>query len=724
MNNQGFSNDNLHIGDTYIKNGSLFVDKDATIEGDLTVNGTINGGITTTNENIAVSRWFTQQQSLLNFSSYSGIFLNSNTGDSTTLGNNIIPASDLTTGENNYSVLHVRLILRINTTDIAQPNQWQCRLRLDDGTSQGTIEWELQEFTGTLQTDSERIQDFYLTFIRNPADPTKINISNQCFKHSNEASTTAPTTTNNDKLFLSNNQFKLGSETGSISMLLPTTKSYFCQFNNYADGRALTITMACQRPNPNAFNTIDYGVLTGELYTFKKQTLPTGGTPLNDHLLLSNLNGGTGDGGHINLYDRRGIKPMTGAMNMNNNAINNVLNINSTTNINLNPSGNVDINGDVDMGNNRILGVPEIVGDGGDMTIRNGAGESIILNSTTNTIDILNNNLNMNNNQIDNVAVINNGLGSLALIGPSLSSSVVIDPDPSNSVILGGPNDVVVSSNNDVNIISNAGIVNVNSNITNFNVGGTPRLTIDATEVGIGNILNLNTNDITNANFISANKIISGDYETTTGFITFFGLGGITPSFSGGGLDLNNGSLNSVISINNITPVGGLYAGTSDGTLITATTTETSILPLSAVGPGLSIPGNGFSIGDSFHFVCSGDFSSNNGDTATLRIKANGTNLGVIVVQLTGATNEFYEIEIDFTIRNIGGAGVADIVSNIDFTYSDSGATSWRGSRVVFVNNTTFDTTISNTFEVTCQFSSASANNSLQTRHATLGKVF
>ena len=176
-------------------------------------------------------------------------------------------------------------------------------------------------------------------------------------------------------------------------------------------------------------------------------------------------------------------------------------------------------------------------------------------------------------------------------------------------------------------------------------------------------------------------------------------------------------------SINGRTPSGGLYAGTSDGTLITGTTTETSILPLSSVG-GLTIPANAFVQGESFHFVCSGSFSSNNGDTATLRVKANGTSLGDIIVSLTGSSNEFFEIEIDFTIRQIGGVGIGDIVSNIDFTYSDAGATSWRGSRNVSVNNTTFDTTISNTLDVTCQFSSTSANNSIQTRQATLGQVY
>jgi hypothetical protein len=414
-------------------------------------------------------------------------------------------------------------------------------------------------------------------------------------------------------------------------------------------------------------------------------------------------------------------------IDMNNNAINNVLNINSATNINLNPTGFVDCNGDIDMGSNRILGVPEIVGDGGDMTIRNGGGESIILNSATNKIDILNNNLNMNNNQIDNVSVVNNGLGPLALIGSSLSSSVVIDPDPSNSVVIGGPNDVVVSSNNDVNIISNAGIVNVNSNITNVNVGGTPRLTIDASEVGIGNTLNLNTNDITNGNFINANRIVCGDYETTTGFISFFGLGGLIPSFNSSGLDMNNGVVNSISSINGFTPQGGIFAGTADSLTLTASTAEQSILPTAFVGT-TSVPPNAFQIGDSFHCVLAGDFGSNNGDTLTIRLKGGPTSttiLATLVIPLSNSSASSFEAEIDFQLRNIGGAGVADICSNFDFTYNQSGGGgAFVGERGVFQNNTTFATDVLNTLEITAQFSSANASNSIKTSVSKLSKDY
>jgi hypothetical protein len=307
------------------------------------------------------------------------------------------------------------------------------------------------------------------------------------------------------------------------------------------------------------------------------------------------------------------------ALNMNNNAINNVLNINSTTNINLNPSGNVAINGDVDIGSNRILAVPEIIGDGGDMTIRNGAGESILLNSATNTIDILNNNLNMNNN-----------------------------------------------------------------------------------------------------------RIVCGDYETTTSFITFFGLGGITPTFTPSGLDMNNGSVNSVSSINNITPVGGLFAGTADSLTLTASTTEQSILPTAFVGT-LNVPPNGFAVGDSFHLVLAGDFSSQNSDTVNIRLYAGATStvlLADLAVSLVSSSGVSFEVEVDFQLRTIGGAGVADICSNFDFTYNGGAGDAFRGERGVFQNNTTFDTTTNNVLLITAQFSSANANNSIKTLVSKLSKTY
>ena len=95
-------------------------------------------------------------------------------------------------------------------------------------------------------------------------------------------------------------------------------------------------------------------------------------------------------------------------------------------------------------------------------------------------------------------------------------------------------------------------------------------------------------------------------------FISFFqGGGSFVPSFGPSFFDMNNGPINNCISINGLTAVGGVYAGTADGTLIN-NTTEQSVLPASGVG-SLTIPANGFSVGDCFHCVVAGDCSFGQG---------------------------------------------------------------------------------------------------------------
>jgi hypothetical protein len=273
------------------------------------------------------------------------------------------------------------------------------------------------------------------------------------------------------------------------------------------------------------------------------------------------------------------------SLNMNNNNLNNVLNLNSSTNINLNPTGFVDCNGDIDMGSNRILGLNELVGTGGDLTIRNGGGESIILNSATNTIDILNNDLNMNNNNINNVSNLN------------------------------------------------------------------------------------------------------------------------------------------VSSINGITPVGGLYASTSAGTLINNTTTQ-SLVALSGVG-SLSIPPDGFSIGDCYHLVITGNCVFTNNDEIQITLKQNGNILAqtpAFLLEDANSGNNVFEIEADFNIRSISAGG--SIHTSFEFTYNKDSIDSkdFRGTRS---NDTqTINTTIASTLDVEFQFITKNASSSIQTQLFRLQKVY
>jgi hypothetical protein len=79
-------------------------------------------------------------------------------------------------------------------------------------------------------------------------------------------------------------------------------------------------------------------------------------------------------------------------------------------------------------------------------------------------------------------------------------------------------------------------------------------------------------------------------------------------------------------------------------------------------------------------------------------------------------------LDIDFTIRTIGGAGVASIVSNGFFTFNT--ASDVLGGGFVTINNTTFDTTISNTLDITAQWSSANVSNVIYSVNFVLTKTF
>jgi hypothetical protein len=166
-----------------------------------------------------------------------------------------------------------------------------------------------------------------------------------------------------------------------------------------------------------------------------------------------------------------------------------------------------------------------------------------------------------------------------------------------------------------------------------------------------------------------------------------------------------------------------MYTGTSNGTLITATTAQISLLPLSFVGT-LSIPANMFKKGDAYHFVMAGTFGAQNNDTLTLRGIINGNPYLNQVIPLTGVSGQHFEIEIDYVIREIGGVGVASIALNWDFTYSDNATSrNFYGDRLTITNNTTFNTTIINTWDITAQFNSANANNSIQTLLTYMSKI-
>jgi hypothetical protein len=168
----------------------------------------------------------------------------------------------------------------------------------------------------------------------------------------------------------------------------------------------------------------------------------------------------------------------------------------------------------------------------------------------------------------------------------------------------------------------------------------------------------------------------------------------------------------------------GLFAQTADSTPVTATTVETTI-----VGPGvggLSVPANGFSIGDSFTCLLDGQMSCTSSSTVHIRVKTlSGALLADTgIIDLAAATNKAWIMNLYFTIRTLGGAGTASLSSGGLFSYIRNGGTQFEGYNLSTVNTTTFDTTISNTLVITAQWDSNSVDNSIISRNFTLTKVY
>jgi hypothetical protein len=168
----------------------------------------------------------------------------------------------------------------------------------------------------------------------------------------------------------------------------------------------------------------------------------------------------------------------------------------------------------------------------------------------------------------------------------------------------------------------------------------------------------------------------------------------------------------------------GLFAQTADGGPVTGTIVETTI-----IGPGvgtLTVPANGFQIGDSFTCALDGIISCISSGEIQVRIKTlSGALLADTgIIDLAAATNKSWILSLYFTIRTLGAPGVASISSGGLFSYIRNGGTQFEGYVLSAVNNTTFDTTINNTLVVTVQWNTTNAGNSILSRNFTLTKIY
>jgi hypothetical protein len=169
--------------------------------------------------------------------------------------------------------------------------------------------------------------------------------------------------------------------------------------------------------------------------------------------------------------------------------------------------------------------------------------------------------------------------------------------------------------------------------------------------------------------------------------------------------------------------VYGLFAQTSNSTTISGTLSELSLIG-SGIG-SLSVPSNGFSVGDSFAVRISGDLGANNGDTLTLRVKSGSAEFGVVgPINMPNVTSSHFSFDVTFTVRSLGTAGTASLLSSGYFTFTQNAGSSFEGDNFSTLNQTTFDTTIPNQLDVTAQFNSTNAANFIFTEIFVLNKIY
>jgi hypothetical protein len=167
----------------------------------------------------------------------------------------------------------------------------------------------------------------------------------------------------------------------------------------------------------------------------------------------------------------------------------------------------------------------------------------------------------------------------------------------------------------------------------------------------------------------------------------------------------------------------GLFAQTGNSTPISGTNVETTLIN-GGVGT-LTVPANGFKVGDSFRAVFGGVLNAANNQTIRIRVKS-----GSVILLDSGAqpisniTNNVFSFNVDFTIRQLGAAGVASIVSLGSFHYKKTANGVVEGFAFNVINNTTFNTTISNTLDVTVQWGSDNAANSIYSDIFILNKTY
>jgi hypothetical protein len=167
----------------------------------------------------------------------------------------------------------------------------------------------------------------------------------------------------------------------------------------------------------------------------------------------------------------------------------------------------------------------------------------------------------------------------------------------------------------------------------------------------------------------------------------------------------------------------GLFAQTANSTIITNTAVEKSLVN-GGVG-SLLVPANGFKVGDSFRAVVAGVINVANNQTIRIRVKDGTAVIGDSGIKtISNVTGDVFSLNVDFTVRALGGPGTASIVTLGTFHYTKTSNGVTEGFAFNQINNTTFNTTIANTLDITVQWGAANPGNSIYSDIFILNKTY
>lgn len=177
------------------------------------------------------------------------------------------------------------------------------------------------------------------------------------------------------------------------------------------------------------------------------------------------------------------------------------------------------------------------------------------------------------------------------------------------------------------------------------------------------------------------------------------------------------------IFLNNAGQSVRLFAQTTSSSPVGGAIQSGSLLG-SGVGT-LTVPANTFQVGDSFKLTMGGHLDALNGKKLEISVAATGVPLATTgQITMPNCTSQHWNLEITFTIRAIGAAGVASIASNGYFLFTKNAATSFEGENFSLIESTSFSTTVNNTLQIKAAWDTPDVGNSIYSETGVLTRIY